>query len=140
MCNRSQGGRHPEGTRVHFSANRRFLADNAGPENMDLTPFFPPCERLRNGQPDLAVTLAMLYNTGSPPDAPGNGPCDYAQSEDLIGASGRATGLNPNQEPRRHAMANKDQKNRTTNNKPKLSAKGKKERKERNAAAKQRDR
>jgi hypothetical protein len=37
-------------------------------------------------------------------------------------------------------MANKEQKNRTATNKPKLSAKGKKERKERKAAAKQRDR
>ena len=37
-------------------------------------------------------------------------------------------------------MANKDQKSRTATNKPKLSAKEKKERKERKAAAKQRDR
>jgi hypothetical protein len=37
-------------------------------------------------------------------------------------------------------MANKDQKNRTTSNKPKLSVKEKKDRKERKAAAKQRDR
>ena len=37
-------------------------------------------------------------------------------------------------------MANRDQKNRTSNNKPKLSVKEKKERKERKAAAKQRDR
>lgn len=37
-------------------------------------------------------------------------------------------------------MANKDQKKRTANNKPKLSAKEKKERKERKAAAKQGDR
>ena len=41
---------------------------------------------------------------------------------------------------RRCAMANKDQKNRTANNKPKLTVKEKKERKERKAAAKQRDR
>jgi hypothetical protein len=33
-------------------------------------------------------------------------------------------------------MANRDQKNRTSNNKPKLSVKEKKERKERKAAAK----
>jgi hypothetical protein len=37
-------------------------------------------------------------------------------------------------------MANKDQKNRTANNKPKLSVKEKKERKQRKAAAKQTDR
>lgn len=37
-------------------------------------------------------------------------------------------------------MANKDQKSRSANNKPKLSVKEKKERKERKAAAKQRDR
>lgn len=37
-------------------------------------------------------------------------------------------------------MANKDQRSRTSNNKPKLSVKEKKERKERKAAAKQRDR
>ena len=37
-------------------------------------------------------------------------------------------------------MANKDQKSRSGNNKPKLSMKEKKERKERKAAAKQRDR
>jgi hypothetical protein len=37
-------------------------------------------------------------------------------------------------------MANKEQKNRSGNNKPKLSVKEKKERKERKAAAKQRDR
>ncbi len=37
-------------------------------------------------------------------------------------------------------MANKDQKNRTSKNKPKLSVKEKKERKARKAAAKQIDR
>ena len=37
-------------------------------------------------------------------------------------------------------MANKDQKKRTASNKPKLSVKEKKERKERKAATKQRDR
>jgi hypothetical protein len=37
-------------------------------------------------------------------------------------------------------MANKDQKSRSGNNKPKLSVKEKKERKERKIAAKQRDR
>ena len=37
-------------------------------------------------------------------------------------------------------MANKDQRSRTSNNKPKLSVKEKKECKERKAAAKQRDR
>jgi len=37
-------------------------------------------------------------------------------------------------------MANRDQKSRTANNKPKLTVKEKKERKERKAAAKQRDR
>jgi hypothetical protein len=37
-------------------------------------------------------------------------------------------------------MANKDQKNRSATNKPKLSVKEKKERKERKSAAKQRDR
>jgi hypothetical protein len=37
-------------------------------------------------------------------------------------------------------MANKDQKNRTAKNKPKLSVKEKKERKARKAAAKQSDR
>jgi hypothetical protein len=37
-------------------------------------------------------------------------------------------------------MANKEQKNRSGTNKPKLSVKEKKERKERKAAAKQRDR
>jgi hypothetical protein len=37
-------------------------------------------------------------------------------------------------------MANKDQKNRSATNKPKLSAKEKKERKARKAAVKQRDR
>jgi hypothetical protein len=36
----AQSGRHPEGTRVHFSANRRFLAVKAKPENMDLSPSF----------------------------------------------------------------------------------------------------
>jgi hypothetical protein len=37
-------------------------------------------------------------------------------------------------------MANKDQKSRSGNNKPKLTVKEKKERKERKAAAKRRDR
>jgi hypothetical protein len=37
-------------------------------------------------------------------------------------------------------MANKDQKSRSGNNKPKLTVKEKKERKERKAATKQRDR
>jgi hypothetical protein len=37
-------------------------------------------------------------------------------------------------------MANREQKNRSANNKPKLSAKEKQERKQRKAAAKQRDR
>ena len=37
-------------------------------------------------------------------------------------------------------MANKEQKTRTSNNKPKLSVKEKKERKQRKAAEKQRDR
>ena len=37
-------------------------------------------------------------------------------------------------------MANKDQKNRTASNKPKLSVKEKKERNKRKAAAKQTDR
>ncbi len=37
-------------------------------------------------------------------------------------------------------MANKDQKKKSTNNKPKLSVKEKKERNQRKAAAKQRDR
>ncbi len=37
-------------------------------------------------------------------------------------------------------MANKDQKSRSGNNKPKLSVKEKKERNKRKAAAKQRDR
>ena len=37
-------------------------------------------------------------------------------------------------------MANKDQKSRSGNNKPKLTVKEKKERKERKAAAKQRNR
>ena len=73
-------------------------------------------------------------------DATGDWHHDYAQSEDLIGSSRRTTALNPNQEPRRCAMANKDQKKRTANNQPKLSVKEKKERKERKAAAKQRDR
>ena len=65
---------------------------------------------------------------------------DYAWSEDLIEAPRQTTGLSPNHDPRRCAMANKDQKNRSANNKPKLSMKEKKERKERKAAAKQRDR
>ena len=40
--NRSQGGRGL----VHFSVNQRPFAQQLLAENMDLSPSFPPCERL----------------------------------------------------------------------------------------------
>jgi hypothetical protein len=82
----------------------------------------------------------MQYNRDLPLRAMGNEHDDCAQLDDLPAHPRRTTELNLNQEPERYAMANKDQKKRSTNNKPKLSVKEKKERKERKAAAKQRDR
>jgi hypothetical protein len=80
----------------------------------------------------------MQYNSRSPLNATGNRRCDHAQS-DVFERSPSAKSKTET-EPRRCAMANKDQKSRSGTNKPKLSIKEKKERKERKAAAKQRDR
>jgi hypothetical protein len=80
----------------------------------------------------------MRYNNGSPWDASGDDRCSDAPLKDSIGAPQASDATEP--EPRICAMANRDQKSRTANNKPKLTVKEKKERKERKAAAKQRDR